>query len=335
MDTVSNQEANIGVIQEVIGHLSTRIGETIYGHEETARLLTGAFLIGGHVLLEGPPGIAKTLMARTFAQSLGLRFNRVQFTPDLMPSDVTGVYIFDQKSAEFRFAPGAIFADVILADEINRTPPKTQSALLEAMEERFVTIDGTRHPLDPLFFVVATQNPIEHEGTFPLPEAQLDRFLFKIVMTYPEVDFEVSMIQEFSATVPEYSTRNLTEQQPTEQAVLTRDTLEDARRQLRAVTLDRSVADYIRRIADATRSHPDLMLGASPRAALNLALAAKFQAARDGRNYTIPDDVKAMVPYVLPHRLILQPEIFDTERSIKTLMDEILDSVSVPDRAVA
>ncbi len=319
-------------ICRVVNAVCQDVRKYVFGYEETAKLIAGAFIVGGHVLLEGPPGIAKTLLAKSFAHSLGLYFNRIQFTPDLMPSDVTGVYIFDQSSASFRFAAGPIFSDIVLADEINRTPPKTQSALLEAMQEHFVTIDGTRHALGEMFFVIATQNPIEHEGTFPLPEAQLDRFLFKLTMGYPSREHETSMIHELSSLSPELADFHPAAQRDNKPmpGVVSRKDLQEARVHLRQILLDASISDYIQRLAAGTREHPDLALGASPRAALNLALASKLSAALDGREYVIPDDVKGMCPLVFSHRLVLQPEIVDTNSGAEKLVAEVLSRVPVP-----
>ena len=325
-------ESPSSLIQSIVSRVSAEVSKDIYGNEEIINLLAGAFLIGGHVLLEGPPGVAKTLTAKCFANSLGLNFNRVQFTPDLMPSDVTGVYVFDQDSSSFRFAPGPLFADIVLADEINRTPPKTQSALLEAMEERFCTIDGKRHPLGEMFFVIATQNPVEHEGTFPLPEAQLDRFLFKLNIGYPKKEAELEMIQRFSSELPE-AIGGLQKEGNTE-PVVSEAELRQGRDCLRRITMDSSITAYIHSIVERTRNHPDLVLGASPRAALNLALAAKLAAALDQRNYVIPDDVKEMAVFVLSHRIIFQPEVYDVDASSEKIIQTVLTEVPVPERPI-
>lgn len=331
-----NNQSPSEYIRFVVSRVSDEVKTVIYGHEQVTELITGAFLIGGHVLLEGPPGVAKTLLARTFAKSIGLEFSRIQFTPDLMPSDVTGVYVFDQNSAAFRFARGPIFAPIVLADEINRAVPKTQSALLEAMEEHFVTIDSIRHPLDELFFLVATQNPIEHEGTFPLPEAQLDRFLFKVNMGYPDSSQEIEMIQRFSRETPlfELSRHECSQHLVPDDShdvqntnAVNRDMIILARRAVRDIVLDESVAAYIHKLALATRNHRELIIGASPRAAMNLALAAKLHAALDGRDYAIPDDVKAMSVSVLSHRLVFQPEIYDSRGRADELVQEVIESV--------
>lgn len=308
-------------LQHLAARFTSAIAQVVLGHEANAKLLAGAFLIGGHVLLEGPPGIAKTLLAKTFAEVLGLRFRRIQFTPDLMPSDVTGVNVYDQRSGMFTFAPGPIFSDIILADEINRTPPKTQSALLEAMEERQVTIDGTLHELGRLFFVIATQNPIEHEGTFPLPEAQLDRFLFRLHLTYPSAAVEEEVVSSLSGkSSPLHSAAAA--------VGVKADELFDAQHRLRDIHLSGAIAKYIVALLHATREHPRVLLGASPRAGLHLGLAAKMHAAFEGRDFVIPDDVQAIVNPALNHRLILKPEAYS--ESPQHILEEIIRRVPVP-----
>ena len=304
----------------------SEVQKVVFGQDDAIRLALGAFILGGHALIEGPPGVAKTLVARSLSVALGLSMKRIQFTPDLMPSDITGVYVFDQKSSSFRFAPGPIFADVILADEINRTPPKTQAALLQAMEEHYVTIDGTSHPLSEYFFVLATQNPLEHEGTFPLPEAQLDRFMLKVQLGYPDRDMEEKLILEMSRVppIPTYLEQQL-------QRVLNANELSELRLAVRRIEIASPIAQYILDIAQATRKHPSILLGASPRAALHLALSAKLQAAWSGRDYVIPDDVKAMAKPVLAHRLVIHPDLYSLEDEPNTLFVKMLGSVSFPD----
>lgn len=317
------------IIRRSADLFATRVSETVYGYEHVTKLLLGSFFLGGHVLLEGPPGIAKTLLSKTFANVLGLEFRRIQFTPDLMPSDITGVNIFEPKSGTFRFVPGPLFADIILADEINRTPPKTQSALLEAMEERQMTIDGERRELSHNLFVIATQNPVEHEGTFPLPEAQLDRFFMKIPLSYPDRTFEDKMIQTLSSNQA-FSASSRVKTNGTAQSILSAQEILNCRKLIRDVLLSSAMSDYILKIACATREHPSLLLGASPRAALHLALATKLHAALSGRNYTIPDDVKAMAHFVLQHRLIMQPAMYDSSEGALEVVRTILNRVAPP-----
>ncbi len=322
MTTAEDQNRAVAMIASLSEAVAAQVGRKIYGHQRVVKNILNAFLVGGHVLLEGPPGVAKTLLAKTFARVLGLTFKRIQFTPDLMPSDITGINVFDPKQNDFRFVRGPVFSEILLADEINRTPPKTQSALLEAMEERQLTIDGSLHSLSQLFFVIATQNPIEHEGTFPLPEAQLDRFLVKLTLGYPGAEREEEMVRTLSGA-----------EQPADQvqpAGIPAESILAARAAIRTITLAPALSEYIIRIAEASRAHPDVLMGMSPRAALYLALASKAQAASDGRGYVIPDDVKAMLIPVLNHRLILQPQIFEGPESVLRTIDEILKRVPAP-----
>ena len=297
----------------------------IVGQEETFRLLTVALLVGGHTLLEGVPGTAKTLMAKTLAMLVGGTFRRVQFTPDLMPSDITGTNIFDLSSSQFTLRRGPVFTDVLLGDEINRAPAKTQSALLEAMEERQVTIDGEPYPLSSLFTVIATQNPIEFEGTYPLPEAQLDRFLFKLIVTYPPHEAETELLRRVHAG---FDARAL------EQSGLTAATdpahILACRQRVQAITVDEAIIGYIEAIIWTTRQVPDLLLGASPRAAIALLQGAKALAALDGRAYVVPDDVKALAAPVLRHRLIVRPEAELAGITAEVIIGRVLASVPVP-----
>lgn len=303
------------------------VSEVVFGNEKAIRYLTSALLIGGHVLLEGPPGVAKTKLAKTFAASTGLDFSRIQFTPDLMPSDVTGVYIFDQGKTDFRLSPGPVFTDVLLADEVNRTPPKTQAALLEAMQERVVTIDGKTHSLGQFFFVIATQNPIEHEGTYPLPEAQLDRFLFKIPISYPSQQEEIALIKKQATSIEQISG-----EEGVYQAV-SKEEIQDARLEIRQVKVEDSVARYVYEIIQATRVSPDLILGASPRAAISLLLAAKVNAVFEGRDYLIPDDIKDVCRLTLTHRLVVSAESFLSEDGPDEILNKIIETVPVPKSA--
>jgi len=272
------------------------------GQGEVVDLVLVALLSRGHVLLEGVPGTAKTLLAQSIAQSLALKFNRIQFTPDLMPGDVTGTNLFNFQSNQFTLTKGPIFTELLLADEINRTPPKTQAALLQAMQERSVTIDGKTYELGPGFLVIATQNPIEHEGTYPLPEAQLDRFLFKIEVGYPDRAHEVEMVRihGHQTAMPRVDELGL-------ESIANLAVLEAARRLIADIRLSDPLVAYIVDLVRATRSHPSILCGASPRAANMLATAARATAALAGRDYVIPDDVKALAAPALGHRLVLGP----------------------------
>jgi MoxR-like ATPase len=272
------------------------------------------------VLLEDVPGVAKTIMARAFACTVGCTFKRIQCTPDLLPTDVTGGSIFNQKASEFEFRPGPIFAQVVLADEINRATPRTQAALLEAMAESSVTIDGETHRLRPPFLIIATQNPVDHEGTFPLPEAQLDRFLIKLSLGYPSLDDEVQMLDMLKREHP------LEKLQP----VISAEQLVACQRAVRTVNVDPKIRRYITEIVHATRAHHDIRLGGSPRASIALYRSAQAVAAIRGRNYVEPDDVKQIVPAVLGHRIILQPESRLQNVTVSELLTEVLDETKAP-----
>ncbi len=305
--------------------LTEGAGRAIVGQEEPFRLLMVALLVGGHALLEGVPGTAKTLMAKTLAVLVGGTFRRVQFTPDLMPSDITGTNVYEMQTGQFSLRRGPIFTDVLLADEINRAPAKTQAALLEAMEERQVTIDGEGYPLSPAFTVVATQNPIEFEGTYPLPEAQLDRFLFKIVVQYTSQDAETELLRRIHAG---FDSRDLAKAGVA--AVLTSAQLLECRAAARAATVDDALLQYIEAIVWATRRSPDLLLGASPRAAIALLQASKALAVLDGRTYIVPDDVKFLAAPILRHRLLLRPEAELAGLDTEAVIARTLAAVPVP-----
>jgi MoxR-like ATPase len=295
------------------------IKKVIVGQEAVVEKTLIAFLAGGHVILEGVPGLAKTLLARTLAASLKVSFKRIQFTPDLMPSDLIGTNVFHPESHTFKFLPGPIFTDILLADEINRTPPKTQSALLEAMEERQATVDGESRPLPGHFFVIATQNPIEYEGTFPLPEAQTDRFLFKIKIDYPTPADELALLQQapFSRPVEELV-------QPT-----TSD-FAAIQREIEAVTVEASIYDYTLRLLTASRQSPQLALGASPRAGRGWIRAARVLAALRERAFVTPDDIKELSYPILRHRLVRQAETEIEGTPVEQVIDQLLASVEVP-----
>jgi MoxR-like ATPase len=293
------------------------VGRVVVGMEDVTHQFLVALLAGGHVLLEGVPGVGKTTLSKMFSRVLGIKHQRIQFTPDLLPADVTGTYIYDRKQNDFVLRKGPIFCQVLLADEVNRAPAKTQSALLEAMQENQVTIEGTTFPLPPPFMVLATQNPVEHEGVYRLPEAQLDRFLLRVDMGYPDHDREVEMLRLHSGPVSE------------PESLFTAEMILEIQRLLSSVHGTDSLFNYIVDIAEVSRTHPDIYLGASPRAALCLLRCARARAMLDGRHYFTHEDVQAMAPAVLSHRLIIRPEAEVEGKQAPELIQEILKSVPV------
>ncbi|NJK79635.1 MAG: MoxR family ATPase [Chloroflexaceae bacterium] len=312
-------------VQEVVAAIRREANKVLVGQEEPLTMLLVALFAGGHVLLEGVPGTAKTLMAKTLAQLVQAEFRRVQFTPDLMPSDVVGTQVYEMNSGQFRLRRGPIFTQVLLGDEINRAPAKTQSALLEAMEERQVTIEGERLPLPFPFFVIATQNPIEYEGTYPLPEAQLDRFLFKIIVEYAPQQVEIEVLRRYHHG---FDARNLQNVQL--QPVITPQVLAECQREIAAIQVEDGILKYITDIAQESRKSLDLVLGGSPRASIALLLTSKAFAAMNGRSYVSPDDVKHLVRPVYRHRILLKPEAEIEGLNADTAMGRIMARVEVP-----
>jgi MoxR-like ATPase len=311
-------------LEEVAERASAVLDEVeraVVGKRDRLELVLAGLLADGNVLLEDVPGLAKTLTARSFAEVTGLRFARVQFTPDLLPSDVTGSSIWNQRDAEFEFRAGPIFTNILLADEINRAPPKTQAALLEAMQERQVSIDGETRPLEPPFLVLATQNPIEYEGTYPLPEAQLDRFLLRAGFGYPSADAEWEMLtRRLERRVDEVELR----------PVIDRETLLEMQQAIEAVHVDESIGRYIVELVGATRESPSVSVGSSPRGSLALVKLSRCRAALAGRDFVTPDDVKNVAIPALAHRLVLRPELWVQRRTGADVVQEVLDQVPTP-----
>ena len=316
---------NLQEVADLAAAIREQIAKAVVGQTAIVDHLLIALMARGHVLLEGPPGTAKTFLAQCFAASLGLDYGRIQFTPDLMPGDILGSNLFNFQTSTFTLTRGAIFRELLLADEINRTPPKTQAALLEAMQERQVTLDGTTHPLPPHFTVVATQNPIESQGVYPLPEAQLDRFLFKLSVPYPSHEEERAIVTCYAENrgLPSPADLGIV-------AVVGSERLRAATEAVTQVTLSEPVADYVVRLVRATRESNDLALGASPRAAVLLAGAARARAALDGRDYVLPDDVKALAAGVLRHRLALSPSAEIDGRQVEDLVATLVAATEAP-----
>ena len=312
-------------IEAKVQSVRSEIGKVISGQHDVIDQIIASTLANGHVLLEGVPGLGKTLLVRTLGHVFGLEFGRVQFTPDLMPSDVTGTMIYDASNGKFSFRQGPAFVGLLLADEINRTPPKTQAALLEAMEERKVTVDGTAHQLPSPFIVIATQNPIEFEGTYPLPEAQQDRFLLKVLLRYPSPEEELGVLKIHHSG---FSPQNL--EQAGVQQVVTQAELLELQREVKTATVEDKIFNYIYQIVHATRDNRDVMVGASPRAGIALMNISKAFALMRGRNFVTPDDVKEIAPAVLRHRVSLRPEAEIEGQTADDVIRRLLDSVAVP-----
>lgn len=300
--------------------LFENIKKVIFGKDETIRLVLTTILSSGHLLIEDVPGVGKTMLARALAQSVNLKFQRIQFTPDILPSDITGVFIFNQKNSDFEFKPGPLFANIVLADEINRATPRTQSALLESMGEYQVTVDGNRFTLPRPFMVIATQNSVEFRGTYPLPESQMDRFLMKIHVGYPESGTELLMVNEQKIEHP------ITRCNP----VLSHDDILRLQEHCKSIYIAPDIMEYAVQIVSATRRHPDIALGSSPRGSLSFTFAARAMAFLENRDYVLPDDIKKLCIPVLSHRIILHPEARARRKTAETVLSDILQNVPVP-----
>ena len=313
------EELNVEPIREIAQEVLSEVSRVIVGYGEILQQLFIALLVNGHVLLEGVPGLGKTVMAKTFAKTLGISFRRVQFTPDLLPSDITGTKIFDQNEGAFVLQKGPLFANIVLADEINRSAPKTQAALLEAMAERQITIEGETLPLEKPFMVVATENPVEMEGTYPLPEAQLDRFIMKVWLDYPSQEEEVDIMR-----------RQISGESPSVTAITSGEEILAAQKLMNMVYIDDRILKYIRDIVLKTRNHPQIALGCGPRASLVLMKCSKARAAILGRVYVTPDDVRALIIPVLNHRILLKPEAELEGLDVKSVIKNIVEDIPIP-----
>ena len=310
-------------LKESIDKVRIEVKKIIVGQEKIIDMMIAAVLADGHILIEGVPGIAKTLLAKIIARTISADFSRIQFTPDLMPSDILGTSVFNVKTSEFEFNRGPLFSNIILIDEINRAPAKTQAALFEAMEERQVTVDGTTYKMDIPFAIIATQNPIEHEGTYKLPEAQLDRFIFKVEMDYPQPEEEIKILLDL------HNRKNINDLNLIT-PVFTKENLKQFREKVRAAHLDEKVANYITQIVTRTRNNSDLYLGGSPRASISIMIGAKAFAIINGRDFVTPDDVKMVVTPALRHRILLTPEKEMEGKSPDDIIRSILEKVEVP-----
>ncbi|MFD1095643.1 AAA family ATPase [Salegentibacter chungangensis] len=318
-----NNRIPLEELSNAVKQLKEQLAKVIVGQDEFVELLIVGLLSNGHVLIEGVPGIAKTLTAKLFAKSLETNFSRIQFTPDLMPSDVLGTSVLNMKSSEFEFKPGPVFSNIILIDEINRSPAKTQAALFEVMEERQVTIDGKVHKMEDPFMVLATQNPIEQEGTYALPEAQLDRFLFKIEVDYPSLDDEVKILQTHHQRKGAQPDANI-------EAVLSPKNLAELKKQIHEIIVEEKLLNYIAQLVTKTRNHPHLYLGASPRASLAIMNTSKAFAAINGRDFVTPEDIQKSLYPVLVHRIILSPDREMEGMTARNVIEMITQSIEIP-----
>ena len=322
-DEIFNSRIELTALSEAVATIKQELGKVIIGQQDTIQMLIASMLCGGHVLIEGVPGVAKTLTAKLLAQTISVSFKRIQFTPDLMPSDVLGTSVFNPKTLEFEYKRGPIFSNLILIDEINRSPAKTQAALFELMEEKQVTIDGQTYPMQSPFMVLATQNPIEQEGTYRLPEAQLDRFLMKVIVGYPEGDEEVELLKRFN-----YKTqKDVTD---TVVSSLTKEKIIALKATIQQIIVEDNLLKYITTIVQATRNHKQIELGASPRASLALLHASKAIAAINGRDFVIPEDIKAIGKVVLRHRIILSAETEMEGITEDEVLNDLFSTIEIP-----
>lgn len=322
-ESIFETQAPVNPLQQAVEELRTEIGKVVIGQPGMIRLLLASVLAGGHVLIEGVPGVAKTLTAKLLSRAISVSFSRIQFTPDLMPSDVIGTSIFNPRENVFQFKPGPIFSNIVLIDEINRAPAKTQAALFEVMEERQITVDGHSYALESPFMVVATQNPIEQEGTYHLPEAQLDRFLFKVLVTYPSLEEELQMLSN-------HHTSGLAEMVSEVKPVLSADQLRDLRNRVHGIHVEPKLLAYITNIVSSTRNHKSIYLGASPRASIGILNGAKALAAMEGRSFVIPEDIVEVAMPVLRHRIALTPDKEIEGALPDDVIKTILQSIEVP-----
>jgi MoxR-like ATPase len=322
-ENLFEQRTDLAALQESVSMLKQEIGKVIVGQETMIELLLAGILADGHILIEGVPGVAKTLTAKLLSRTISVGFSRIQFTPDLMPSDVIGTSVFDPKDMSFQFRAGPIFSNIVLIDEINRAPAKTQAALFEVMEERQITVDGQTYRFEPPFMVVATQNPVEQEGTYHLPEAQLDRFLFKINVDYPTLDQEVQIVLNHH----ELSTADMIQKV---QPVLSAERIYALRQQVRNLHVEEKLVRFITSLVAGTRQHKSIYLGASPRASIGILYGAKAVAAMRGRDFVLPDDIVFVAPSVLRHRLVLTPEREMEGVAADEVIGEIIQSLEIP-----